>query len=449
MEKKSSYLPTTTPTPPPPRSSEQEQSPSKRKRRPQGEETLSPFWKAVRNVLLFLAAIVNLGVSVWVVVEHGNLPELFPGQHDNLDAGKKTCHLPDLMPLSPEMRALMSEPTRIDCLSIANSDFRGRIFFKLDEEQRLIKREGVSIPCCYRPFYRVNDVENWIEPTKDRRYVCHNITEQVTIIPSRIEFIEVICDDGRSSYKDAFAFLRKKPEVEERIENLAKKEKEADPYGPEVEKLNLLVIGLDSTSQQNFIRRMPKSLEYVTTTLDAVRLDGYVKVGENTLPNLVPLLTGIGLEEFRELCVMKNPPMESAIHLDDCPFIWKQFQAAGYRTVYAEDEVSTGIFNLVFSHAFQQPPTDHYFRPFSVRMVTSQNVYDGFCMGPRMGIQVLFDYLEKAARTYSSPTDHLFHFTWASKLMHDDFNKLGWADGHLLRTLKTLNELGTCINQLT
>jgi hypothetical protein len=186
-----------------------------------------------------------------------NFFRLFPGDH-SITRGvheAKQCHIPQLPALSPEMRALMKEPERIDCATSANSDYRGKIFFRTDDQQRLIRREGVSIPCCYRPFYRVNDNEVWIEPTKDRRYVCHNITETVTLIPEKIEFIEIICDDGRTSYKDAFAFFHRKPEVEDRVRKILRQEKEKDPYGPPPQRLSLLVLGLDSTSQQNFIRR--------------------------------------------------------------------------------------------------------------------------------------------------------------------------------------------------
>lgn len=60
-----------------------------------------------------------------------------------------------------------------------------------------------------------------------------------------------------------------------------------------------------------------------------------------------------------------------------------------------EDEVNTGIFNLYWSHAFLEPPTDYYLRPYSLRMIQSHNIFGGFCMGPRMSFQVLLDYLEK------------------------------------------------------
>jgi hypothetical protein len=74
----------------------------------------------------------------------------------------KKCHLPELVANSPEMKALMHEVKRIDCGYAANTDFKGRIFFKTDYENRLIRvaHPGV-IPCCWRPFFRVNDNEVW------------------------------------------------------------------------------------------------------------------------------------------------------------------------------------------------------------------------------------------------------------------------------------------------
>lgn len=85
--------------------------------------------------------------------------------------------------------------------------------------------------------------------------MCHNLTEPLTQIPENVEYIEIICDDGRSSYKDGFAFFRRKPEVEARVAAILKKERDTDPYGPLPQRLGLIILGLDSTSQQNFMRR--------------------------------------------------------------------------------------------------------------------------------------------------------------------------------------------------
>lgn len=90
------------------------------------------------------------------------LDRLFPGEHENSRrfVEAKKCLLPHLNPYSPEIKPFLEEKKRIDCTD-ANTDFKGRIFFKTDLQNRLVRIGHPGIPCCYRPFYRVNDNEVW------------------------------------------------------------------------------------------------------------------------------------------------------------------------------------------------------------------------------------------------------------------------------------------------
>lgn len=68
--------------------------------------------------------------------------------------------------------------------------------------------------------------------------------------------------------------------------------------------LDVLIIGLDSVSKLNFMRQLPKTYKLITRQLNAVVLIGFNKVGQNTFPNVVPMLTGRPLipgphEKFR------------------------------------------------------------------------------------------------------------------------------------------------------
>jgi len=56
-----------------------------------------------------------------------------------------------------------------------------------------------------------------------------------------------------------------------------------------------------------------------------VELYGYNRVGDNSYPNLMAILTGQ---------LAKERPGGP---IDRTPFIWKDFSAAGYRTLVAED----------------------------------------------------------------------------------------------------------------
>lgn len=240
-----------------------------------------------------------------------------------------------------------------------------------------------------------------LEPTANQTYVCHPIKERETSIPSEYEFVEVICGVAGSTYKDAFPFVARKANVEKRI--LLREKKRALKKGgryksskrrKEPHQISVIIIGLDSTSQMNFIRMMPKSHRYLVNTLAAIPLKGYNKVGEDTLPNIVPLLTGLHLNRLKDLCVEKSEAVRNAaIHLDRCPFIWKNFSTRGYRTSFAEDTVTNSIFNSVWSHAFESAPTDHYYRTFGIRMRQNHASYDGHCQGPRISFDILMEYI--------------------------------------------------------
>lgn len=56
--------------------------------------------------------------------------------------------------------------------------------------------------------------------------------------------------------------------------------------------LGVAVIGLDSMSRLNFMRQLPLSYRFITENLGGVVLLGFNKVGENTFPNVIPMLTG-------------------------------------------------------------------------------------------------------------------------------------------------------------
>lgn len=47
---------------------------------------------------------------------------------------------------------------------------------------------------------------------------------------------------------------------------------------------------------------------------------------------------------------------------DSCPFVWKEFKASGYRTLFAEDVMKQAIFNMD-RVGFHNVPCDYYLRP--------------------------------------------------------------------------------------
>lgn len=93
-------------------------------------------------------------------------------------------------------------------------------------------------------------------------------------------------------------------------------------------------------SRLNFQRTMPISKSYLENR-GYLEFRGYNKIGDNTFPNFMALLTGYNESWSTQKCNIYR-----AFGLDDCPFIWKGFGDAGYATAWGEEAAYFGTFNL-------------------------------------------------------------------------------------------------------
>ena len=106
------------------------------------------------------------------------------------------------------------------------------------------------------------------------------------------------------------------------------------------EKMNVLLIGIDSMSYPHFQRSMPKTFNYLANELkNNILYSAVNKVGENTLPNLFALLAGVSYEGFESDSNKKNDEKEKYSNLDNFfadkyPFIFYEYENAGYITAY-------------------------------------------------------------------------------------------------------------------
>ena len=81
---------------------------------------------------------------------------------------------------------------------------------------------------------------------------------------------------------------------------------------------NVLIMLFDSMSSSSFKRALPNTFRFLQNLTSFHHFSQFHTVGENTLPNLVPMLSGLKAE----LLLGKEdvpPPF------DDFPFIWKNF----------------------------------------------------------------------------------------------------------------------------
>lgn len=196
-------------------------------------------------------------------------------------------------------------------------------------------------------------------------------------------------------------------------------------------RLNVLIIGLDSMSRLNLYRTMPRTVTHLHTH-GWTELRGYTKVGDNTLPNVMALLTGI------------PPDRLISTHrrfFDGYPYVWKEFAAAGYVTANVEDQPTLGTFNCHLK-GFVRKPTDYYPLSFfkvaeSYRYFREKHSYLGF----KTASDHLFGYLRDFAQTHSK--DPFFGFFWVNDFSHNNLNQPSSEDAQVLKTLQSLEELST------
>lgn len=198
----------------------------------------------------------------------------------------------------------------------------------------------------------------------DRVQQCENFTGQVTL-PQAVEVVYVSCKAKTKPKVKAKTKKASTSTVYENVHAILNPEKvrdrvdRADNQTGSVasRKLSVLVLGIDSVSRLNFYRTMPKTEKYLHET-GWIGLKGYNKIGDNTFPNLMAVLTGQTSQEAYSRC---KPTV--VYKLDRCPFLWHNFRNVGYVTAYGEDETVLNTFNYL-KVGFVEPPTDYYLRPY-------------------------------------------------------------------------------------
>lgn len=207
---------------------------------------------------------------------------------------------------------------------------------------------------------------------------------------------------------------------------------------------SILLIGIDSVSHSQALREIPKSYKYLKDTLGAINFKGYMKVGSNTFPNLIPLLTGMSHGSF--------PLVNNRLsYCDSMPLLWNEKALKRYATLYSEDRSDISTFNSLKS-GFYLSPTDFYYRPYNMGM----NLFTPVIMNP-IGVpddKVAWAYPCYAnTNNFTIQVDHFkgflnrykgklkFSFFWANAA-HEAFGLLQPLDDKFLELLQWMKTRG-------
>ena len=200
-------------------------------------------------------------------------------------------------------------------------------------------------------------------------------------------------------------------------------------------KPNILMIGTDSVSRINSLRFMPKTRRVLLHELKAFELKAFNKVADNTLVNMIPMLTGSFLHELNITAGHKH---ENLI-FDDIPFIWKELKTRGYKTLLAEDHPDIATFNYKYG-GFEQMPTDYYLRPFMVTINEEEGMWNQYhkCFMDKTETEIVLNWSLDYIRYYVNKQQSYFAFSFLTRLSHDTMNGAGDTDLLYTNFLKRL-----------
>ncbi|KAF5298405.1 hypothetical protein FQR65_LT01183 [Abscondita terminalis] len=340
------------------------------------------------------------------------------------------CRIPYIDPFDSAVTKFITKVKPIVCNKnkppLMDSNLTG--IYLLNTSLAAYKIKNIAgLKCCYTIFKRVdskpNQGDNQVSFGK-----CIQFNNSVLI---DAEFVQVTCSySNKTIYKDFFSFVPMKP----KFLNLTTIS----------QKLNVLIVGIDSVSRINFHRQMPLTAQLMRE-FGAIEFLGYNKVADNTFPNLIPLLTGLYESELVKNCWHKQTDK-----FDKCHFIWNNYSSNGFATVFAEDGAWMGLFNYK-KRGFRKQPTDYFWGTFD-RVAENQigNAHDlnYQCIGSREIYRVLLDYTIKYVSTMDQNKVPYFGIFWGCSLSHDYLNKPQLGDKYYVKFFRKLFEMGALNNTI-
>lgn len=246
------------------------------------------------------------------------------------------------------------------------------------------------------------------------------------------DFIIVNCYNSSAgeTEKKLFSFIQKKAIIERARD--AKYTHYLKKYAS-AGKLNVLMIAIEGVSALNFRRNLPQTTNFLLSDLEAFEMHGYNKVGENTLPNLLPMISGKFCEDIMSEKAFRQ------IHLDNNLLIWSNYSEQGFRTLWADDYPAMSPFYNGRA-GFRKPPTDYYLRPFYIALQKHYKRTDEDCLGNKQDTEIVLDYLNEFLKSYTEKP--YFAFAFPSKLTHGRLNELRMADTIYYEFFKNAKERG-------
>eukprot|EP00794_Sanderia_malayensis_P018830 gene18830-20726_t len=239
------------------------------------------------------------------------------------------------------------------------------------------------------------------------------------------EFVKLTFVKGKKVHEEYHAEVVEKGDLINKAKRVSKKA--SLPY-------NVAFFLVDSQSNSNVQRRMPKTYEALKNDNNTVIFKGHTIVGDGTTPQLCAIFAG----ELEENLPEGRRGFKGAQPVDRWPFLFKTFHKHGYLTLFSEEEPLYGSFNYRL-HGFKDQPTDHYARPFW--MATHIDYFrEGECVGDTPVFQKNIDYTLSFLDRYRGVPK--MSLAVISTICHNDVNRVQNADEGVANILNRMKNSG-------
>ncbi|KAL4235829.1 hypothetical protein ACF0H5_004219 [Mactra antiquata] len=398
--------------------------------------------KLRRNILIIFMVIILMYLMIYSLLpEVTRERKLQSRLHNRTLSSKNTssnsflvnmpfCKIPFLDPYDPSIKHIVKKTLSLECPKNLSLTFQEGFYVKINQTvAKMPPFNGQISYCTYTPLYRPR-----YEITHNNylRYLSESSPFHDSVKIDH-EFVKVNCynNEDKSVYVNFYGFIQHvNQSINASYDKQFRRHIERDKIK---ERLNVIMIGMDSVSRLSFIRQMLKSRAFLENELESFDMMGYNKVADNTFINIVPMTMGKFVHE------MPWGDNRTNLTFDGYDFLWKQFSDKGYRTFYAEDAPDIAIFDFL-KGGFKTPPTDHFNRPVSVAMeMKEQNWYNNHhCFQDRLETDIVLKYLSDFIETYQH--DPFFAFTFITRLSHDSVNSAGAADESYFKFFTNLHK---------
>lgn len=347
------------------------------------------------------------------------------------------CHIPAIDPWHESIKSYVELKNDVDCHKISKDEgFPANALSYVHDNKLFLNKQvlksnnnndrnngSLFTDCCYREISRSDDNDDDLIYNETCNRIKFSETSALTI---PFELIKLECP--KNNYTNYHSFILHDLEEEEAFKRIAEKKLNTEQY------YNVLLIGMDTISRLNGYRQLNKTLDLLKKTYKTLEFYGYNKVGENTFPNLIPLLTGLKPTQLTETqCWLPTNYTDEGEsgddYLDNCKYLWNYYQELGYVTYFSEDWSTFSTFNYL-KPGFRRKPTLFYGRPFakarkSLLLPTNRGGCST-CLLDKPTVEVDLERLKNFIKEQRNAPHFALH--WMNCPQHDDLNGASQVD---------------------